>query len=74
MNDLECWYCWAPAQVRDHVVPPSQGGTDDPGNLVPACVRCNQSKSSRTPEQWLEDGLVGAKRRPYAIGLVEVTQ
>ncbi len=45
-----CRYCGASApdvklQV-DHVVPATLGGTDDPTNLVAACVDCNAGKSS----------------------------
>lgn len=29
---------------RDHVLPVARGGTDDIGNLVPSCQRCNNSK------------------------------
>lgn len=35
----------------DHVLPLSQGGTNDLSNIVPACFRCNCGKSGRTPEQ-----------------------
>lgn len=30
----------------EHVIPRSRGGTDDPGNLVAACQRCNSQRSS----------------------------
>lgn len=29
----------------DHVVPRSKGGTDDPSNLVTACLDCNRGKA-----------------------------
>jgi len=49
-----CIYCGAPDPgTLDHVVPVAQGGALGP--LVPACVRCNQSKHARTPGQWLTD-------------------
>lgn len=45
-----CRYCGAAAPdaklTVDHVVPQVLGGTDDPGNLVAACVDCNAGKSS----------------------------
>ena len=47
-----CIYCGAPAQTHDHVIPRSRGGSDDPANLVLACVSCNASKGARTPEEW----------------------
>ena len=36
---------------RDHVTPFSQGGTDSWNNVVTACVRCNNHKAGRTPQQ-----------------------
>jgi len=50
-----CLYCgnrYPVSQLsRDHVTPMSQGGTDDWGNVVTACKRCNNHKAGRTPEQ-----------------------
>jgi 5-methylcytosine-specific restriction endonuclease McrA len=44
-----CAYCFdAKAEHIDHVVPVAKGGTNDIGNLVPACARCNLSKGSRS--------------------------
>jgi hypothetical protein len=36
----------------DHVVPLSCGGTNDPDNLVVACIPCNSSKSDRLLTEW----------------------
>ena len=36
---------------RDHVTPISQGGLDHWNNAVTACIRCNNHKAGRTPEQ-----------------------
>jgi 5-methylcytosine-specific restriction endonuclease McrA len=36
---------------RDHVTPLSLGGTDSWNNVVSACVRCNNHKAGRTPQQ-----------------------
>lgn len=47
-----CWYCGEEATTRDHVTPRSRGGTDDPENLVPACVRCNSQKRDKTLEEY----------------------
>jgi hypothetical protein len=52
-DDGACAYCGAPADHVDHVIPRHQGGTDDPANLVAACMPCNTSKGPRTPEEWL---------------------
>lgn len=49
-----CQYCGTkdgPLHA-DHVIPLSQGGTNDLTNLVAACEACNCGKSGRTPEQW----------------------
>jgi 5-methylcytosine-specific restriction endonuclease McrA len=35
----------------DHVVPKIYGGADTWENLVAACLKCNNSKGNRTPEQ-----------------------
>jgi len=31
----------------DHILPRSEGGTDDPDNLQALCWRCNQDKGAR---------------------------
>lgn len=53
-DDFTCQYCGAkdgPLEA-DHVMPKSRGGTDEYNNLVCACMRCNRSKSDKTPEEW----------------------
>jgi 5-methylcytosine-specific restriction endonuclease McrA len=54
-DDHMCMYCggrFSPRHLsRDHVRPLSQGGRDVWRNVVTACVRCNNYKASRTPEQ-----------------------
>ena len=52
----ECAYCLAPATEYDHIIPRGRPGWDAPDNMVPACVRCNRSKASRTPEEWFATG------------------
>ncbi len=48
-----CRYCGATAPgvklTVDHVVPVTLGGSDEPGNLVTACVDCNAGKSATPP-------------------------
>lgn len=50
-----CLYCGQSFKrahlSRDHVTPISQGGQDEWNNVVSACVRCNNHKAGRTPEQ-----------------------
>jgi 5-methylcytosine-specific restriction endonuclease McrA len=43
----------------DHVVPLSQGGAHDPGNLVVACGPCNRLKGDRLPFEFFS-------RNPWA--------
>lgn len=50
---MRCMYCGAENPTRwDHLHPVSQGGDSTPGNLVPACGRCDDSKQDKTIEQW----------------------
>jgi 5-methylcytosine-specific restriction endonuclease McrA len=50
-----CVYCGAAGQLTpDHMIPLSRGGSDWPANIVPACLRCNQSKHTRTYFEFLE--------------------
>jgi 5-methylcytosine-specific restriction endonuclease McrA len=48
-----CQYCGKNHDplTTDHVVPKSQGGKESWDNLVTACIRCNNLKGDRTPEQ-----------------------
>jgi len=48
-----CQYCGQSrtAMTVDHVTPKNHGGEDIWENLVCACVRCNNKKGDRTPEE-----------------------
>jgi 5-methylcytosine-specific restriction endonuclease McrA len=50
-----CMYCLKPFSdqqlTRDHVVPLALNGRNTWTNVVTACLRCNQRKGARTPEQ-----------------------
>jgi 5-methylcytosine-specific restriction endonuclease McrA len=51
-----CPYCNQPIDgigEWDHIIPRSQGGTNESSNLVYCCKKCNHDKSGRTPQQWL---------------------
>ena len=54
-DDHICLYCGERfghrMLSRDHVTPISQGGLNQWTNVVSACVRCNNHKAGRTPEQ-----------------------
>jgi 5-methylcytosine-specific restriction endonuclease McrA len=37
--------------TRDHIIPKSKNGADTWMNVVAACVKCNQKKGSKTPQE-----------------------
>ncbi len=60
--DWHCAYCgikcipWGPERepnmmTQEHIIPLSRGGSHTIGNVVPACLRCNEKKHDRTPEE-----------------------
>ena len=59
-----CVYCDRVSKnlTKDHVVPKSKGGRNDPTNIVWACRPCNLSKADRTPTEWARDILRFQKR------------
>ena len=57
-----CAYCGAPADTIDHVMPLVRGGTNYEGNLLPACRRCNSSKSGKTIIEWRHGVSLGKVR------------
>ena len=46
-----CAYCGKAASTIDHVQPRSSGGKDTWENLVACCLRCNNIKGDRTPQE-----------------------
>jgi 5-methylcytosine-specific restriction endonuclease McrA len=50
-DDNSCAYCGRFANTIDHVQPRSRGGRDSWENLVACCLRCNNVKGDRTPEE-----------------------
>lgn len=46
-----CAYCDGFANTIDHVMPRSRGGADSWENLVACCLRCNNAKGDRTPQE-----------------------
>jgi 5-methylcytosine-specific restriction endonuclease McrA len=86
-DDHRCQYCQQRFSEReltlDHVVPVVRGGKKTWENIVAACIRCNQRKGDRTPEEvglkllrrpamphWLP-GLIGTVRTTAAPDLWE---
>lgn len=54
-DKFRCQYCGekkpAAALTFDHILPRSRGGDNSPVNVVTACIKCNNRKSNRTPEE-----------------------
>lgn len=55
--DNRCAYCGRPpiddaSLTVDHVRPKSAGGEDRTSNCIPACLECNQDKSSQEWVAW----------------------
>lgn len=55
---FECSYCRNEFSTRehlqvDHIIPISRGGKHTVDNVCRACKRCNLSKNSKTPEEFL---------------------
>ena len=46
-----CGYCGVTANTIDHVLPRSRGGKDSWENLIACCLKCNNIKGDRTPEE-----------------------
>lgn len=67
-DNYRCQYCGKKMKTLtiDHVIPKSRGGTDSWDNLVAACVKCNNEKGSRTPEE-AEMTLLRKPRKPNHI-------
>ena len=54
-QNWRCCYCGGRMDTQkgrpdsatvEHVIPKAKGGTDNPGNLVAACERCNSARGS----------------------------
>jgi len=54
-DKFRCQYCGEkkpPIELTlDHIQPRSRGGDNSPVNVVTACIKCNNRKSDRTPEE-----------------------
>jgi 5-methylcytosine-specific restriction endonuclease McrA len=46
-----CGYCGSSASTIDHILPRSRGGADSWENLVACCLRCNNVKGDKTPQE-----------------------
>ncbi len=65
-HDLNCVFCGKPAATWDHLVSlvkdsQLRGYGHQLGNLVPCCRACNESKGSKTWDEFLREKVPGAK-------------
>lgn len=53
-NDFRCTYCGCRPDklVMDHVIPLARGGRHAPGNITPACAKCNSTKAAMFLIEW----------------------
>lgn len=67
-DGMRCTYCGGgtPPLTMDHIIPRSRGGTDSWENLTTACIKCNNKKGNRTPD---EAGmrLLTVPKRPHHV-------
>lgn len=53
--DNKCAYCGiGGVMTQDHMTPLSRAGNHTKNNIVPACLRCNMSKHTKTKEEYLD--------------------
>lgn len=66
---FRCAYCNdAPKNLTlDHVIPRSQGGTNDLHNLVSCCSYCNINKSFKNMEIWFKNQIFFSNERYQKI-------
>jgi len=50
-DDYTCTYCGQYGDTLDHIQPRSRGGKDSWENLITACLKCNNVKDDRTPQE-----------------------
>jgi len=50
-DGYRCAYCGKAASTIDHILPRSRGGADSWENLAACCLRCNNVKGDRTPQE-----------------------
>ncbi|MFE4651507.1 HNH endonuclease [Streptomyces sp. NPDC056707] len=50
-----CAFCSkeSPTHIT-HLVPPSRGGADELGNMLPCCENCHEERHEHTPNSWAE--------------------
>jgi len=70
-DNHRCQYCGSTTYLTiDHVIPKSKGGEDSWENLTTACIRCNNKKGSRSPED-AKMVLYSKPKRPSHITFIK---
>jgi len=71
-DEFRCQYCGSTdgQLTLDHVVPKRRGGGDTWENLVAACIRCNNVKGDRTPEQ-AKMPLLKQPKKPHYVQFLQ---
>ena len=67
-DGMRCNYCGktsSPLTV-DHIIPRSRGGNDTWENLTCACVKCNNKKGNRTPDE-ANMRLITTPKKPHHV-------
>ncbi len=67
-DNYKCQYCASGSTplTLDHIIPKSKGGIESWENLVAACVKCNNRKGNRTPEE-AQMKLLSVPKRPHHV-------
>jgi 5-methylcytosine-specific restriction endonuclease McrA len=60
----QCAYCGATGDLQiEHLIPIAKGGAHVLGNILPACRRCNYSKTTHEAEAWYRSQSFFCERR-----------
>ena len=70
-DNHRCQFCGSTSNLTiDHIIPKSKGGEDDWENLTTACIRCNNKKGDRTPDE-AKMNLMTIPKRPSHITFIK---
>jgi len=70
-DNHRCLYCGSTVNLTvDHVIPKSRGGEETWENLVTACIKCNNKKGNRDPEE-AKMQLHATPKRPSHITFIK---
>lgn len=73
-DNFTCQYCGSGGNLTlDHIMPKSRGGEDSWENIVVCCVRCNNRKGDRAPEE-VGLKLSGTPYKPPSMLYLQMTR